>query len=95
MEVLVGCFLLIVSAAFLVILWAMMGADALAALFLTFAIAVVVAFAVWLQQRERRRLQERIARRMAEPGLRVCPFCAETIRAAALLCPFCGSDLPL
>jgi hypothetical protein len=25
---------------------------------------------------------------------RVCPFCAETIKAAAVVCRFCGKDLP-
>jgi len=95
MEVLAGCFSLIVSLGFLLLVWAMLGADAPAALFLLFVIGGAVALIVWLQQRARRTLDAKIERRMREPGLRVCPFCAETIRAAALLCPFCGSDLPL
>jgi len=29
-----------------------------------------------------------------EGATRPCPFCAETIKAAAVLCRFCGRDLP-
>jgi len=28
------------------------------------------------------------------PQDRVCPFCAETVKAAAIVCRFCGRDLP-
>ena len=31
---------------------------------------------------------------MATSGMRDCPFCAEPVRIAAVLCPHCRSDLP-
>lgn len=31
---------------------------------------------------------------MSTPDEKVCPFCAATIKAAAVKCPFCRSDLP-
>jgi hypothetical protein len=31
---------------------------------------------------------------MAASGMRDCPFCAEPVRIAAVLCPHCRSDLP-
>ena len=30
----------------------------------------------------------------AEEAGRVCPFCAETIKAAAVVCRYCGRELP-
>lgn len=31
---------------------------------------------------------------MADLDLKVCPFCAELIKSAAIVCRFCGRDLP-
>lgn len=32
--------------------------------------------------------------RPGDPGTRQCPFCAETIKRAAMVCRYCGRDLP-
>lgn len=31
---------------------------------------------------------------VAAPEMKICPFCAEGIRAAAVVCRYCGRDLP-
>lgn len=42
----------------------------------------------------RRQIAEIATHKSATNGTRECPFCAETIKAAAVVCRFCGRDLP-
>jgi hypothetical protein len=61
-------------------------------LFLAVILMAIVGFLALIVTRGAAMLNA--ASRRASLGMKACPFCAERIQAAAIVCRFCNRDLP-
>jgi len=59
---------------------------------LSLILSPLIGFIIGLLMRPDRKQQE--AQQLAAGDVRKCPFCAEVIRAEAVVCRYCGRELP-